>query len=91
LLTYEPNARISARAALDHHWFFDVAFDVPLLLPEGHPATASMAAVAEDGVFDGRSLRQWVRYWVDREIQKLEWDDKRVMRRNQGSLEGSER
>ncbi|KAG8983173.1 hypothetical protein FRB93_007355 [Tulasnella sp. JGI-2019a] len=73
LLTYEPEDRISARDALHCKWFMDSADGTPLLLPPTHPAVQGRAVS-----FEGRTLVEYIKPWVDAMIQKYERDDKRA-------------
>lgn len=82
LLEYEPNNRISAAHALRHPCFKSTD-GVPLLLPAGHPAISLPEA---SGARAGdKSLEDYLKPWMKRELDRLVEEDGRAIARNAAS------
>ncbi|KAG8908562.1 hypothetical protein FRC00_011149 [Tulasnella sp. 408] len=82
LLEYEPNNRISAAHALRHP-LFKSTDGVPLLLPAGHPAISLPEA---SGARAGdKSLEDYLKPWMKRELDRLVEEDGRAVARNAAS------
>ncbi|KAG8950480.1 hypothetical protein FRC04_007495 [Tulasnella sp. 424] len=82
LLEYEPSRRISATKALRHNWFTGED-GVPLLLPAGHPAIS--LPEASGASYGDNSLEDYLKPWMERELDKLVEEDARAVARNAAS------
>lgn len=82
LVEYEPNRRISATKALRHNWFTGED-GVPLLLPAGHPAIS--LPESSGASYGDNSLEDYLKPWMERELDKLVEEDARAVARNAAS------